>query len=198
MRERELRRWLDGEMTEEEARAFLGALPAAERREAEALGRLVDGASRLDAPTASAEFGSRAMARVRARRPPRRTWWTWLRAPALSPLGALALALLAVAATFGVSALRPHGGDPARVVARLAYRAPLARQVAVAGDFNAWNPEASRMRRGPGGVWTLEIPLRAGARYQYRFVVDGRWTTDPEAPATVEDGFGGVNAVLDL
>jgi hypothetical protein len=30
------------------------------------------------------------------------------------------------------------------------------------------------------------------------FVVDGRWVTDPGAPATIDDGYGGRNAVLDL
>jgi 1,4-alpha-glucan branching enzyme len=54
------------------------------------------------------------------------------------------------------------------------------------------------MRRGQGGVWTVELPLAPGRRYEYMFVVDGRWVTDPTAPASVDDGFGGQNAVLDL
>jgi 1,4-alpha-glucan branching enzyme len=41
------------------------------------------------------------------------------------------------------------------------------------------------------------VPVVPGRRYQYQFVVDGRWVTDPLAPAA-DDGFGGRNAVLDL
>src|SRR3989304_1409940 len=77
-------------------------------------------------------------------------------------------------------------------------RPALAREVAVAGDFNAWKPATARMRRGQGGVWTVELPLAPGRRYEYMFVVDGHWVTDPTAPANVDDGFGGRNAVLDL
>jgi hypothetical protein len=30
------------------------------------------------------------------------------------------------------------------------------------------------------------------------FLVDGRWVTDPSAPATLDDGFGGKNGLLEL
>src|SRR5205823_1143383 len=47
--------------------------------------------------------------------------------------------------------------------------APHAREVAVIGDFNGWDPAADRMqRRGSGGVWERFIPgLGPGARYRY-------------------------------
>lgn len=190
---------LDGMLSPEEAHAFLASLPEAERREALALLRLADAAARLPAPAPSEDFAARAMARVRMRRPPRRSLWTWLRSPSLSPLGALAAAAAVAVGAFGLSEMRGRVEPAAvRVVARLAYRAPQAREVAVAGDFNAWKPEASPMRRGPGGVWTLEVPVAPGRRYQYMIVVDGSWVTDPSAPATVDDGFGGENAVLEL
>jgi len=199
MDDKRLQRWLDGEMAAAEAEAFLGSLSGPERREAEALGALARAAAGLPAVALSQDFAARAMARVRARRPPRRSLWTWLRAPALSPLGALAGAVLVAVCVLGAAEWR--AGALARrgeVPARLAYRAPLAREVAVAGDFNGWKAAAAPMRRGPGGLWTVDIPLAAGKRYQYMFVVDGRWVTDPGAPATVDDGYGGRNAVLDL
>jgi 1,4-alpha-glucan branching enzyme len=84
------------------------------------------------------------------------------------------------------------------VLARLDLRAPAATQVAVAGDFNGWRPEATPLRRGEGGVWTVQLPLAPGKRYEYMFVVDGAWVADPSAPATSDDGFGGANAVLEL
>jgi 1,4-alpha-glucan branching enzyme len=74
---------------------------------------------------------------------------------------------------------------------------PNIRQVAVAGDFNGWNPEETFMeRRGSAWVAWLELPADV---YEYVFVVDGeRWLVDPLAVRTRADGFGGENAVLDL
>jgi hypothetical protein len=209
MDDRRLERWLDREMDEGEAAAFLGSLDEVARREALALASIAAAAARAPAAAPAGDFTARTMARVRARRPPRRSVWTWLRAPALSPLTALAGAAAVAVGAFGLAGWYVHapaGHTPPaisrsiapEVVARLAYRAPLAREVAVAGDFNGWNPQAARMHRGQGGVWSVEIPVSTGRRYQYMFLVDGRWVTDPDAPASVDDGFGGRNAVLDL
>lgn len=206
MDERRLQRWLDGELSEPDAEAFLAALSDDDRREARALATLGTAAAGLPRGAPSEGFAARAMVRVRSRRRPRRSVWTWLRAPVLSPAMALAGALLVAAASFGLASW--HRGEPARVaatpaapahvLARLTYRGPRAREVAVAGDFNGWKAEASPMRRGEGGVWTVEIPLSPGKRYEYMFLVDGQWLTDPNATASVADGFGGRNAVLEL
>lgn len=208
MDERRLRSWLDGELGDDAAEAFLASLSDAERREARALAEISAVAARLPKAEAAADFTARTMARVRTRRPPRRSLWIWLRAPALSPFAAFCGALLVAAGAFAVAewrgAVALHGSASAgrvghrEVVTRLAYRAPLARTVAVAADFNGWKPEAAAMRRGENGLWTVEIPLPAGRRYEYMFVVDGRWVTDPDAPASVDDGFGGRNALLQL
>jgi hypothetical protein len=208
MDEKRLQAWLDGALDAGEAERFLAALPEAERKEALALAEVVRLAERLPRAAPSEDFTSRAMARVRARRPPRRSFWTWLRTPAFSPLASAAGALAAAAVcalvltrgpvfTARGTARGPAAGE-ATVLARLVLRAPDARDVAVAADFNGWNPSAARMRRGEGGLWTIEIPLAPGRRYQYMFVVDGQWRTDPDAPMRIDDGFGGVNAVLDL
>lgn len=70
-------------------------------------------------------------------------------------------------------------------------------RVTVAGDFNGWDPESTPMRR-QGGAWTTILVLPVG-NYEYMFVEDGRrWVTDPLAMETRDDGFGGVNAVLDV
>ncbi len=209
MDETKLQRWLDGELETPEAEAFLASLSVADREEAEALARIAGAARELPRAVPSEGFSARAMARVLARPPPRRSFWTWLRAPRVSPLSALCSAAAAAAVAFAVltwhGGATPRGDAPAAlhpsspvVVARLAYRAPSARQVSVAGDFNGWNPEQARMRRGAGGVWTVEFPLAPGRRYEYMFLVDGQWVTDPQAPASVDDGYGGRNAVLDL
>jgi hypothetical protein len=212
MDEKRLRRWLDQEMNAAESDAFLSSLSEQERKVARALAAVADAAARLPTTASPEDFVARTMSRVRTRRPPRRTIWSWLRAPTLSPLAAFAGAAAVALCVFGATQWYPrvglHPGSAeqaqlaaptrAQVVARLTYRAPLARQVAVAGDFNGWEPQAARMRRGPGGVWSVEIPLAPGGRYQYMLVVDGQWVTDPGASATLDDGFGGKNALLEL
>ena len=48
---------------------------------------------------------------------------------------------------------------------------------------------------GPGGAWTTTVWLPAG-RYEYRFVVDGQWISDPSARESVPNTFGSTNSVL--
>jgi anti-sigma factor RsiW len=202
----DLRKLLDGELDADEARRVLDGLAPDARREAEAMARIAAAAGRLERAAPSPDFAARAMARVRARRPPRRTLLGWLRAPRVSPLGAVTGAA-AAAAIAAVLALRLAPGPvappaaasapAAPVLAQLRLDAPDARSVQVAGDFNGWRPDATPLRRGEGGTWTVRVPVVPGRRYQYQFVVDGRWVTDPLAPAA-DDGFGGRNAVLDL
>jgi DnaK suppressor protein len=80
---------------------------------------------------------------------------------------------------------------------RYAFRldAPAAQSVAVTGDFSAWDPEGRRLKRGRDGVWEATLLLAPG-RYEYRFLVDGRWADDPACPDRVPNGFGSENCVL--
>lgn len=75
------------------------------------------------------------------------------------------------------------------------YKAPDANVVYLSGNFNAWSPTGDKMTKGADGVWSVTIKLKPGT-YQYKFVVDGKWTTDEEAASFVDDGFGGKNSVL--
>jgi 1,4-alpha-glucan branching enzyme len=63
------------------------------------------------------------------------------------------------------------------------------------GDFNEWGTEDSEMER-VGRVWRKVVNLHPG-RYQYRFVVDGQWLSDPSNSAQ-EPCPGGYNSVLHL
>ena len=56
--------------------------------------------------------------------------------------------------------------------------APEAKKVFLAGDFNDWNPEQYSMRKFKTGMCTKKLKLAPG-RYEYKFVVDGEWCTDP-------------------
>lgn len=75
--------------------------------------------------------------------------------------------------------------------------APQAKSVSVAGTFNGWRPDANPMEHTGEGDWVARLKLKAGI-YEYRFVVDGVWTDDPEATDTVPNPHGGRNALLRL
>lgn len=81
--------------------------------------------------------------------------------------------------------------------ATLVCRAPGAREVFVAGDFNGWQPQATPLARQPDGGWTVTLPLPPGP-HEYRFVIDGRWEEDPGAARSVPNPFGGCNSVLEV
>ena len=72
---------------------------------------------------------------------------------------------------------------------------PGARQVCVAGTFNDWKPETTPLTRDADGKWFGDLAVNPG-RYEYLFVVDGRWLTDPKAKESVQNPFGGVNSVM--
>jgi len=71
--------------------------------------------------------------------------------------------------------------------------------VAIAGDFNGWNPQANILKDPEGdGIWTGTLKLEPG-RYEYMFVLDGeKWFPDPNALRYVKDGFGNRNAILEI
>lgn len=72
---------------------------------------------------------------------------------------------------------------------------PQARSVAVAGAFNDWDLSRTPLSPGPEGTWKATVWLPAG-RYEYRFVVDGQWISDPRAKECVQNAFGSTNSVL--
>jgi 1,4-alpha-glucan branching enzyme len=73
-----------------------------------------------------------------------------------------------------------------------------ATSVAVAGDFNGWNPEATVLKpRKRDGLLAASLTLEAGRRYEFRYCLDGsRWTNDPAADGTAPNDFGSENSVL--
>lgn len=93
-----------------------------------------------------------------------------------------------------VGATREERGGAVRF--DLALPSP-ASEVALVGDFNGWDDEATPMvRRGSDGTWSARVPLPPG-RHVYAFVVDGkRWLIDPLAPQVPDAGFGPTNTVI--
>ncbi|MEX1188900.1 MAG: glycogen-binding domain-containing protein [Bacteroidia bacterium] len=71
---------------------------------------------------------------------------------------------------------------------------PNAESVFLAGDFNDWNPTELALSRN-GSKWELPYVLAPG-NYQYKFVVDNEWISDPSAELNVDDGVGNKNSLL--
>lgn len=72
---------------------------------------------------------------------------------------------------------------------------PAAQAASVAGSFNNWDPKRTPLRKEKQGAWKTTLWLPPG-RYEYRFVVDGRWISDPNAKESVANGFGTTNSVV--
>lgn len=68
-----------------------------------------------------------------------------------------------------------------------------AREVYVSGSFNGWQEKELAMRKTDKG-WRLPYVL-GGGNYQYRFIVDDEWMTDPANAKTAFDG-GKKNSLL--
>ncbi len=63
-------------------------------------------------------------------------------------------------------------------------------RVFIAGDFNGWSPATTPLRYNATTGWhEAHVSLPAG-RMRYRFIIDGRWTPDPNAEeqAPSDDG----------
>ncbi len=75
-----------------------------------------------------------------------------------------------------------------------------AKKASLVGDFNGWDPDATRMRRTKTGEFKVTVDLEVGREYQYRYLLDeSRWTNDNAAdryvPAGVADAENGVIVV---
>jgi len=80
---------------------------------------------------------------------------------------------------------------------RFRLRAPEAQDVYLTGTFNHWNPGGIPLKPLPGGsgAWEVTLPLPPG-NYEYRYIVDGRWVTDPSHQQTRLNELGVENSLL--
>jgi len=91
------------------------------------------------------------------------------------------------------------GSGPKKVKGgwQFSFRAPSAKKVYLAGDFNNWadndngmvSDSAHLMKKGADGIWRKTVRLASG-KHSYKFVVDGtQWSPDPNntAPRDQDD-----------
>ena len=61
-----------------------------------------------------------------------------------------------------------------------------AKKVALVGDFNDWNSEATALKRLKGGTYSIMLDLPRDREFQFRYLIDGnRWENDWEADSSV-------------
>ncbi len=77
------------------------------------------------------------------------------------------------------------------------FYAPQAKRVSLAGNFNKWDTSALSAKKDSKGNWVTKVNLRPG-RYEYKFIVDGTWLTDPRCINYSTNAFGTQNCVIDI
>ena len=69
--------------------------------------------------------------------------------------------------------------------------------VYLAGSFNKWDPQGLKMVDKDGnGLYSVSVTLAPGI-YEYKFVINGVWTLDPDPDRDwTQNGLGTLNSVL--
>lgn len=193
-----LQAWLDGDIE-------LEALPDTLKDEAAAWSELLTDARTGGISGAPLGATARVMEAIRADAAGglgsrAATWASWVLRPRpvrVSPLAAAA-AIVLVAWSVTQLAVRQTGPGSAdeRVYVQFLISAPEARTVALAGDFNEWDPSIQLDDPDGDGVWSARVALEPGV-HEYMFVINGsEWRPDPNAISYTDDGFGQRNSVL--
>jgi 1,4-alpha-glucan branching enzyme len=74
-------------------------------------------------------------------------------------------------------------------------KAPNAKEVFLVGDFNNWDTRANPMKLDKDGSWKVSLIFNPG-RYEFKFLVDGKWREGLKKEQTVPNCFGTLNNVL--
>jgi len=79
----------------------------------------------------------------------------------------------------------------------LSVKAPDAKEVYLAGEFNNWKLDENSRMEQTNGFWTKRLSLNNG-KYRYRFVIDGNWLEDPVNPLTQLNTYGTLDSLLEV
>lgn len=69
-------------------------------------------------------------------------------------------------------------------------------RIFLVGDFNGWNETATPMHQDRDGIWRVTVELLQGSAHEFRYLIDGQWTSDSHADGFVENNFGVSNSVV--
>jgi len=93
---------------------------------------------------------------------------------------------------------RVRGADVVNVTFEVPATAG-ARVAHLCGDFNDWSTEATPMTLLEDGRFSVTLPLQAGRRWRFRYLLDGhRWENDWTADDYEPNAYGGQDSVVDL
>jgi len=74
-----------------------------------------------------------------------------------------------------------------------------ANQVAVVGDFNDWSIEEGTLSKLKNGTFKGTFDLSKDTSYEFKYVIDGAYTNEPEADSYKWNEFAGAeNSVLEV
>ncbi len=79
----------------------------------------------------------------------------------------------------------------------LTVKAPGAKEVYLAGEFNNWKLDQNSRMEQNNGSWTKRLNLDCG-KYRYRFVIDGNWIEDPSNPLNQLNAYGSRDSLLEV
>ena len=69
-------------------------------------------------------------------------------------------------------------------------------EVYVAGSFNNWDPKATPLKDMPQiGLYATALRIPPG-RHEYKFIVNGKWCTDPQCAESAPNSHGSLNSVV--
>jgi hypothetical protein len=69
-------------------------------------------------------------------------------------------------------------------------------RIAVVGDFNDWDANATLMHQEEDGRWAAAIDMPEGHRCEFRYLVDGHWMTDYHADGFTTNAYGEHNSIV--
>ena len=75
--------------------------------------------------------------------------------------------------------------------------APEAGEVFLVGDFNNWDVQKHPMKKEENGV-LKKITLLLPGRYEYKYLVDGRWQNDSASDRFCVNCFGTQNNIIEV
>lgn len=89
-----------------------------------------------------------------------------------------------------------------RSACKVCFRLPkeaaaLASRVALVGEFNGWDTDATPLKRLSSGDFSVELELASGREYRFRYLIDGTdWENDWSADSYVPNSFGADDSVV--
>lgn len=74
-----------------------------------------------------------------------------------------------------------------------------ASKISLVGDFNEWQADATPLKKLKNGTFKVALDLPANESFEYKFIIDGEYTNDPEAEKLIWNEFAKAeNSLIEL